>query len=84
MVEALLIFITLELGMRILPLLDSVTELINHYIAIGVQKCDCKIRKMAIESEKAEMELNNGPAHAIGFCAPEEPQGDEMDDYSEN
>lgn len=84
MIEALLIFIILELGMRILPLLDSITELINHYIAIGVQKCDCKIRKIAIESEKAEMELNNGPTHTIGFCAPEEPQGDEIDDCSEN
>ena len=49
MTEALFILIAIELGMRVFPLLDSFVELLNHLIAIGINKCDCVIRKDALK-----------------------------------
>lgn len=36
MLNAILLFLFIELSIRVLPLLDSLAELLNHYIAIGV------------------------------------------------
>ena len=81
--KIILIIIAIELGIRILPLLDSLVELANHFIAIGVQKCDSKIRKIALETAKEEEELEpkTNALPQIGFCIEDEPTPKEKDDF---
>lgn len=69
MKDIVLIIVCIEIGIRVFPLLDSLTELINHFIAIGIQKCDSTIRKIALKSEEEEMLKTNNSLPAIGFVA---------------
>ena len=77
MENTILILICIEIGMRLLPLLDSLTELINHFIAIGIQKCNAKIQKIAIESETDEEE---NVKTVMGFVAPASEEKDEVNE----
>lgn len=76
----ILIVIAIEVGIRVIPLLDSLAELANHFIAVGVQKCDSKIRKIALESEKEE-QSNSNALPQIGFYVGDEPAPEEEDDF---
>jgi hypothetical protein len=86
MTEALFILIAIELGMRVFPLLDSFVELLNHLIAIGINKCDCVIRKDALKcEEEEELKRTNNSLPVIGFRAgddsyEEAPDDDECDE----
>jgi hypothetical protein len=85
MTEALFILIAIELGMRVFPLLDSFVELLNHLIAIGINKCDCVIRKDALKCEEEELKRTNNSLPVIGFRAgddsyEEAPEDDECDE----
>ena len=78
----ILIIIAIEFGIRILPLLDSLAELANHFIAIGVQKCDSKIRRIAYEDEKEEEKnFSNKSLSRIGFTVSDAPAPEEDDIY---
>ena len=70
----ILIVLLIEVGLRFLPLLDSLAELINHIIAIGVQACNAKIQEIARKSEAFTEEKQSLPI--IGFTAPEEKEDD--------
>ena len=78
MINTILIVILIEIGIRILPLLDSLVELINHFIAVGVAKCDSDIRHIALKDEIEFENKNSLPV--IGFVAPEEEEGDDFDE----
>ena len=81
--DIILTVIIIEIGIRFLPLLDSLAELINHFIAIGVQKCDCKIRKMAYDEEKEETTFNSRSLSHIGFAISDTPAPEEDDIYDD-
>jgi hypothetical protein len=85
MTEALFILIAIEVGMRVFPLLDSFVELLNHLIAIGINKCDCVIRKDALQCEEEELKRTNNSLPVIGFRAgndsyEEAPEEDDCDE----
>ena len=48
MATTLLIVISIAVGIRVLPILDSLVELVNHYIAIQIQKCEIKLRDITL------------------------------------
>lgn len=83
MKDIILIIVYIEIGIRVFPLLDSLTELINHFIAIGIQKCDSTIRKIALKSEEEEMLKTNNSLPAIGFVTSAD-EVQEKDDFNEN
>jgi hypothetical protein len=79
----ILIIIAIEFGIRLLPLLDSLAELANHFIAIGVQKCDSKIRRIAYEDEKEEQSFSSKSLSRIGFTISDAPAPEEDDIYED-
>lgn len=79
----ILTIIAIEFGIRLLPLLDSLAELANHFIAIGVQKCDSKIRRIAYEDEKEEESFSNKSLSRIGFTVSDAPTPEEDDIYED-
>lgn len=83
MKDIILIIICIEIGMRVFPLLDSLTELINHFMAIGIQKCDSTIRRIALKSEEEEMLKTNNSLPAIGFVASAD-EDQKKDEFNEN
>lgn len=86
MVETLIILIAIELGMRLFPLLDSLAELLNHLIAIKINRCDCIIRQDALKCEEEECKKTNNALPAIGFCTGNDSyeEAPEDDGFDEN
>lgn len=64
--ENLLAIIILEIIIKFLPTLNTLAELLNSFIAIGIQKCDSKIRKIAMNEEEIKEKV------ILGFSTPEE------------
>ena len=48
MLNTIIILIAVAVGIRVLPILDALVDLINHYIAIQVQYCEIRIRDIAM------------------------------------
>lgn len=48
----LFVVIAIGIGIRILPILDSFVELIQHYIGLQIQKIDKQMQKVAMEVQK--------------------------------
>ena len=86
MSDALFILIAIEIGMRVFPLLDALVELVSHFIAIGIQKCDSKIRKIALKSEEEELKASGNSLPVIGFRAGDDSDSSEKeeDDFDED
>lgn len=77
MINVIIILLGIEIGMRVLPMIDGLIELYNHFLAVQVQKLDNQIQDLAMDNQKKY-------GHAmpqIGFDLT--PDSEEDDDFND-